>query len=346
MKITAKQYGKLPDGKNVQLFHAVNDKNLSFDIINYGGIITSLNVPDKNGKVEDVIIGFDNLEGFLYDTSYINALIGRVGNRVGNSRFELGGTLYKLAANEGEHHLHGGIKGFHKVLWDTEILNNSDEVGVILSYFSPDMEEGYPGNLKVQVKITLNNQNEIKLDYTATTDKITHVNLTHHGYFNLTGGKKDIRDHYLKLYAKRYTETDKSLISTGRILPVEGTDLDYTVSRKIGDRIDHAGGYDLNFVIDKKPHEMSLAAEVFDAVSGRVMEVYTTQPGVQLYTSNHFNGTVIGKIGRKHIQYFAFCLETQHFPDSPNKSKFPSTLLKPGENYHQTTIYKVYPKLD
>jgi aldose 1-epimerase len=346
MRIIAKPYGKLPDGRAVQLFHLTNDHNMSFDLINYGGIITSLNVPDRNGRVEDVIIGFDDLAGFLQDTSYINALIGRVGNRIGNSQFELEGKLYKLAANEGKNHLHGGINSFHKVLWDATPIEKSDEIGVKLTYFSKHMEEGYPGNLKVEVQMLLNNQNEIKILYTAKTDATTHVNLTHHGYFNLTGGKKDIRDHILKLYASRYTEADKALIATGRILPVKGTDLDYTSPIKIGARIDRTGGYDLNYVLDKKAGELALAAEVYDPESGRVMKAYTDQPGVQLYTSTHFNGSVTGKKGKKHIQYYAFCLETQHFPNSPNIPQFPSTVLKHGETYRQTTIYKFETRKD
>ena len=340
MKIISKPYGKLPDGRTVQLFQLTNDNHISCEIINYGGIVISLNVPDKNGKVEDVIIGFDTLSGFLQDTSYINALIGRVGNRIGNSRFELDGKLYKLPANEGKNHLHGGIKGFHKVLWDAESIDRAGEIGVKLTHYSKHMEVGYPGNLQVEVQMLLNNQNEIKIVYAAKTDATTHVNLTHHGYYNLSGGKRDIRDHVLKLYASQYTETDESQIATGRILPVKGTDLDYTIPVKIGERIDRTGGYDLNYVLDKKPGEISLAAEVYDAGSGRVMKVYTDQPGVQLYTSTHFNGTVIGKKGMKHIQYYAFCLEAQHYPDSPNKPQFPSTVLKPGGVYHQTTIYK------
>ena len=339
MKILSKPYGKLPDGRQVQKFQIASDNNMSVDIINFGGTITALNVPDRNGRTDDVIIGYDDLEGFLKD-SYINTLIGRVGNRIGNSQFELGGRLYKLAANEGKNHLHGGMKGFDKVLWDVHEVENKDEAGVKLTYFSPHLEEGYPGNLKVEAKILLNNQNEIKIEYTASTDAITHVNLTHHGYYNLTGGKRDIRDHVLTLNASNYTETDKALIATGNILPVKGTDFDFTKPVKIGERFNRTGGYDLNYVIDKKPGELALAAEVYDAASGRVMKAYTDQPGVQLYTSTHFNGTVVGKKGNKHIQYYAFCLETQHFPNSPNLPQFPSTVLKPGEVYHQTTVYK------
>ncbi len=346
MKIMTKPYGNLPDGRAVQLFHLSNDHNMSFDLINYGGIITSLNVPDKNGKVEDVIIGFDDLAGFLKDTSYINALIGRVGNRIGNSQFELGGKVYKLAANEGKNHLHGGINAFHRVLWDATPVEKKDEAGVKLTYFSKHMEEGYPGNLDVEVHITLNNHNEIKILYNAKSDAATHVNLTHHGYFNLTAGKRDIREHVLKLYASKYTETDQSLIATGRILPVKGTDLDYTSPVKIGARIDRTRGYDLNYVLDKKAGELALAAEMYDPESGRVMKAYTDQPGIQLYTSTHFNGTVTGKKGIKHIQYFAFCLETQHFPNSPNIPQFPSTVLKPGEKYSQTTIFKFETRKD
>jgi aldose 1-epimerase len=292
------------------------------------------------GVSGDVIIGFNGLEGFLKDSSYVNALIGRVGNRIGKARFTLEGKTYQLAANNGENHLHGGIFGFDKVLWAAEPFESASEAGVILSYFSPDMEEGYPGNLQVKVIISITNRDEIRLDYTATTDAITHVNLTHHGYFNLNGGKSDIRDHRLKINAARYTELDPFQIPTGRILQVEGTTFDFTTGRRIGERIDQTGGYDLNFVIDKKPGELALAAKASDEESGRVMEVYTTEPGVQLYTSNHFDGSVTGKNGSRHIKYYAFCLETQHFPDTPNQPYFPSTLLRPGETYRQTTLYR------
>ncbi len=346
MKIITKPFGKLPDGRTVQLFHLSNDHNMSVEVINYGGTVTSINVPDRNGKTEDVIIGFDDLAGFLQDTSYINALIGRVGNRIGNAQFELDGKLYKLNANEGKNQLHGGINGFHKVLWDAVPVEKSDEAGVVFSYQSRDMEEGYPGNLSVEVQMLLNNENEIRIVYHAKTDAATHVNLTHHGYFNLTGGKRDVRDHVLKLYASQYTETDQELIATGKILPVKGTDLDYTAPVKIGARIDRTKGYDLNYAIDKKAGELALAAEIYDPGSGRVMKTYTDQPGVQLYTATHFDGSVTGKKGARHIQYFAFCLETQHFPNSPNIPHFPSTVLRPGEKYDQTTVYRFETRKD
>jgi aldose 1-epimerase len=340
MKISTKPYGNLPDGRQVQLFQLTNDHNFSFELINYGGIITSIHAPDRNGVQEDVIIGFDDLSGFLQDTSYINSLIGRVGNRIGNSQFELNGKTYKLAANEGKNHLHGGIQAFHKVLWDAEPIDSEKETGVKLTYFSRHMEEGYPGNLVTEVKMLITNENEIKILYKATTDEPTHVNLTQHGYFNLNGGKTHILDHILKLYASNYTEVDAGLIATGRILPVKGTDFDFTVPEKIGARINRTGGYDLNYVIDKKPGEMALAAEMYEPHSGRIMKVYTDQPGVQLYTSTHFDGTVIGKKGNKHVQYYAFCLETQHFPNSPNIPQFPSTVLRPGEVYRQATTFR------
>jgi len=339
MKISSKPYGKLPDGRQVQLFKLTNDNEFSFELINYGGIITSILAPDKNGKLADVIIGFDDLSGFMQDTSYINALIGRVGNRIGNSRFELNGKLYTLAANEGKNHLHGGINAFHKVLWDAEPIDTADEKGVKLSYLSRHMEEGYPGNLFTEVKMLITNQNEIKILYKATTDEPTHINLTHHGYYNLNGGKTHILNHELRLYASNYTEVDPALIATGRILPVKGTDFDFTEPAKIGARISHTGGYDLNYVVDKKSGEMALAAEMYEPESGRLMKVVTDQPGIQLYTSTHFNGTVIGKKGQKHIQYYAFCFETQHYPNSPNIPQFPSTVLKPGDVYRQATTF-------
>jgi aldose 1-epimerase len=340
MRISTEPYGKLPDGRQVQLYKLTNDHGFSFSLINYGGRITSILAPDNSGKAEDVIIGFDGLPGFLQDTSYINALIGRYGNRIGNSQFELNGKAFKLTANEGKNQLHGGIEAFHKVLWDAEPIDTADETGVRLTFFSRNLEEGFPGNLITEVKMLITNQNEIKIIYNATTDQSTHVNLTHHGYFNLAGGKTHILDHVLKLYASKYTEVDPALIATGRILPVKGTDLDFTVPIKIGARISLTGGYDFNYVLDKKPGEMALAAEIYDPGSGRLMKVFTDQPGIQLYTSTHFNGTVTGKNGNKHIQYYAFCLETQHFPNSPNIPQFPSTVLNPGEVYHQATILK------
>jgi len=340
MKISSKPFGKLPDGRQVQLYTLTNDNHFSFEVINYGGIITSIMAPDKNGKAEDVIIGFDDLSGFLHDTSYINALIGRVGNRIGNSAFTLNGNLYKLAANEGNNHLHGGINAFHRVLWDSEPVETADETGIKLTYFSRHMEEGYPGNLVIEVKMLITNQNEIKILYKATTDESTHINLTHHGYFNLNGGKSNVLDHELKLYATHYTEVDSALIASGSILPVKGTDFDFTEPLKIGARIGRTGGYDLNYVIDKKPDEMAMAAEMFEPDSGRLMKVYTDQPGIQLYTATHFNGSVTGKKEKKHIQYYAFCFETQHFPNSPNIPHFPSTVLNPGDVYRQATTYK------
>ncbi|MBN2273869.1 MAG: galactose mutarotase [Bacteroidales bacterium] len=340
MQINTRPYGKMSDGRTVQLFRLQNDNNVSIELINYGGIITSLNVPGRDGRVEDVIIGFDDLSGFLNDTSFINALIGRYGNRIGNARFEIDGKLYPLTANEGKNQLHGGVNGFHKVLWDAETIEKPGETGVKLYYLSKHMEEGYPGNLQVEVQMLLNNQNELSIVYVAQTDATTHINLTHHGYFNLTGGKRDILDHVLKLNASNYTETDQSLIATGRILPVKGTDYDFTTPVKIGSRIDRTGGYDLNYVIDKEEGEIALAAEIYDPDSGRVMKTYTDQPGVQFYSSTHFDGTVKGKKGIKHVKYFAFCLETQHFPNSPNIPHFPSTLLSAGEAYRQTTVYK------
>lgn len=343
MKVKAESFGKLKNGKQADIITIENDNKSICKITNYGGIVTSWVIPDKNGNMIDIILGWDDLDSFVDDTSYLGAIIGRYGNRIANGVFVLDGIQYKLAANQAPNHLHGGNVGFNKVLWDYSLIDVPALKGVKLTYLCHDQEEGYPGNLNVEVTYILTNDNELKIDYKATTDKKTHVNLTNHAYFNLNGCKSDVLKHRLKIKADNYTPVDKTLIPTGEIKPVKGTNLDFTELIEIGKRIKKMdiGGYDHNFVLNKNAGVLELIAEVFEPQSGLKMDVFTTEPGVQLYTSIHFDGSMIGKGNIKYNKYFGFCLETQHFPDSPNKLQFPSTILNPWETYSQTTVYKV-----
>lgn len=348
MSIIQADFGTMPDGQRVSLYTLTNTQGAIARITNYGAIVTELWMPDKNGTLGDIVLGFDSLEGYLGDSPYFGCIVGRYGNRIGKGRFSLDGKSYTLAVNNGENHLHGGLKGFDKVVWKAEPVTDKDGVGLKLRYLSKDMEEGYPGNLDVTVVYTLTNANELRIDYTATTDKPTVCNLTHHGYFNLAGqGKGDILGHELMLNADRYTPVDDGLITTGEILPVAGTPMDFIKPTKIGSRIDadfeqlrFGGGYDHNWVLNKKGNEMSLAARVYEQTSGRVMEIWTNEPGVQFYAGNFLDGTLTGKGGKVYQYRYGFCLETQHYPDSPNKPNFPSTTLRPGQTYKTTTIHK------
>ncbi len=343
MKIYKKPFGKLDDGRQADLITIENDNGVICKITNFGGILTSWIVPDKNGKPIDIVLGWDHLEKFVADTSFLGAIIGRYGNRIAKGTFKLEGRDYQLAVNQPPNHLHGGIKGFNKMLWDYSIIDTPKQTGIKLKYLSHDMEEGYPGNLNVEVIYTLNNEGELKIEYTATTDKTTHVNLTNHAYFNLNGCKENILRHHLKLFADQYTPVDETLIPTGEIDTVKGTDLDFTEMTEIGSRIKNIdiGGYDHNYVLNKKPGILEKIAEVKDPDSGLKMDVFTTEPGVQFYAAINLDGSIVGKGNIRYDKYFAFCLETQHFPDSPNKPQFPSTILNPWETYSQTTIYKV-----
>jgi aldose 1-epimerase len=316
---------------------------------NYGGIVVSLRVPDKKGNLEDIALGFDDLKGYLANTPYFGAIIGRYGNRIANGKFTLDGREYTLARNNGPNSIHGGLKGFDKVVWQAESFQSPAGVGVILTYTSKDGEEGYPGNLNTKVTYTLTDKNEWIIDYEAVTDKATPVNLTEHTYFNLAGeGKGDVLGHILQLNASRFTPVDQNLIPNGELRQVKGTPLDFTQPTAIGARIDAdyeqlrlGHGYDHNFVIDRKDSGPVLAARVKEPTRGRVLEVYTTEPGVQLYTGNFLDGTITGKGGHVYKQRFGLCLETQHFPDSPNHPDFPTTILRPGQKYHSRTIYKM-----
>ena len=342
MFIKKESFGTTPTGREVFLFTLGNDKNVTLQITNYGGIVTSLKTPDRRGQLDDVVLGFASLKDYLQTHPYFGALIGRYGNRIANGRFVLNGLAYQFAQNDGPNSLHGGLAGFDKVVWEGTEIQNSKEVGLQLSYLSRDGEEGYPGNLKVVVQYLLNNDNEFTITYEAVTDKPTVLNLTNHSYFNLKGeGSGDILGHEIVIQASKYTAVNDKLIPTGVIRPVAGTPLDFTAPQPIGSRIDQiAGGYDHNYVLDQSGAKPSLAAKVSEPASGRVMEVYTTEPGIQFYTGNFLDGTLTGKAGRTYGKHAGFCLETQHFPDSPNQPGFPTTVLNPGETYRQTTIYK------
>ena len=342
MEIKKELFGKTGDGREVFLFTLSNHKNITMKIMTYGGIITSLLVPDAKGKTDDVVLGFNTLEEYFSEHPYFGALIGRYGNRIARGRFVLEGQEYGLAVNNGVNHLHGGLVGFDKVVWDAVEIRNDDEVGVKLTYFSRDGEEGYPGKLKTVVEYRLNDKNELSITYEATTDKPTVVNLTHHSYFNLRGESAgDILGHEMSINGDRYTAVDAGLIPTGEILPVKESPLDFTVFKKVGAEIGKVeGGYDHNFVLNKNADEFSLVARVREPESGRAMEVWTTEPGIQFYSGNFLDGTLKGKSGKSYQKHAGFCLETQHFPDSPNHAHFPSTRLNPGETYKQKTVYK------
>ena len=347
--VKKESFGTLSDGTSVDLYTITNAQGMEIRATNYGGIIVSLRVPDKKGNLDDIALGFDDLKGYLANTPYFGAIIGRYGNRIAKGKFTLDGKEYTLARNNGPNSIHGGLKGFNQVAWQAEPFQSPVGVGIILSYTSKDGEEGYPGNLKTKVTYTLTGKNEWIIDYEAVTDKATPVNLTEHTYFNLAGeGKGDVLGHILQLNASRFTPVDQSLIPTGELRPVKSTPLDFTQPTAIGARIDAdyeqlrlGRGYDHNFVIDRKDSDPVLAARVKEPTSGRVLEVYTTEPGVQLYTGNFLDGTITGKGGHVYKQRFGFCLETQHFPDSPNHPDFPTTILRPGRTYHSRTIYKM-----
>lgn len=342
MNVTSKPFGTAPGGKQADIYTLTNDKGVEVKITNYGGIVTSLKVPDRNGDFSDVVLGYDTLDEYVKDNSpYFGALVGRYGNRIAGGTFTLEGKQYTLARNNGPNHLHGGNKGFDKVLWDAQPVRRPGTVGVKLTYLSRDGEEGYPGNLSCEVVYELTGENELKINYRAVTDKTTVVNLTHHSYFNLAGHDSgDILSHELMINAGHYTPVDETLIPTGQIKTVDATPMDFRKPVAIGSRIDQVtGGYDHNYELDKAGGGLTLAARVREKSSGRVMEVWTTEPGIQFYSGNFLDGTQKGK-GVVYEKYAGFCLETQHFPDSPNRPQFPSVVLKPSQEYSQTTVYK------
>jgi len=347
-RVTKESFGKTSDGQNVDIYTLTNRRGAEVKITNYGGIITSLKVPDRNGKRDDIVLGFDNLDAYLKGSPYFGAIIGRYGNRIAKGRFTLNGHQYALAVNNGENHLHGGIKGFDKVVWTARPLKVPNGAALRLTYLSKDGEEGYPGNLSVRVIYTLTNANELKIEYWATTDKDTVVNLTSHSYFNLAGqGNGDILNHQLLINARRFTPTDAGSIPTGELKSVKGTPFDFTSAFRVGDRINDddqqlkfGKGYDHNFVLNGRMGTLRQAAVVYEATSGRSMEIWTTEPGIQFYSGNFLDGTLTGKDGKVYHQRYGFCLETQHFPDSPNHPSFPTTLLRRGQQYHTITIHK------
>lgn len=342
MNIKKELFGRSHDGTEVMLFTLCNDQQITVKMMTYGGAVTSIRVPDKTGNLADVVLGFDTLEKYLGHHPHFGVIVGRFANRIGAGRFSLDGTQYKVAVNNGPNHLHGGIVGFDKVIWQATEIQINDAVGVELAYLSRDGEEGYPGNLRTTVKYLLTAQNELVITYEAVADKTTIVNLTNHSYFNLSGeGAGDILGHQIMINADQYTAVDQGLIPTGELRPVAGSPLDFIAARTIGSRIaEMDNGYDHNYVLNKQSKALSLAARVYEPDSGRVMEVLTTQPGIQFYTANGLDGTITGKSDRSYGKYGAFCLETQHYPDSPNHLHFPTTRLEPGETYSETTIYK------
>ena len=341
-------FGKTSAGENVDLYTLRNAHGVEAKITNYGGILVSLKVPDRNGKFDDVVLGLNNLDDYLKGHPYFGALIGRYGNRIAKGRFTLNGVEYKLAVNNGENHLHGGIKGFDKVVWTGRDMKTNAGPAVVLSYLSKDGEEGYPGNLRVRVVYTLTNNDELKIDYSATTDKDTVINLTHHSYFNLAGeGNGDILNHRVTIVANRFVPTDAGSIPTGELRRVAGTPFDFLKPHAIGERINQddeqlkfGNGYDHTWVINGRAGTLRPAATAYEPTSGRVMQVWTTEPGMQFYTGNFLDGTLTGKAGKVYQRRFGFCFETQHFPDSPNHPTFPTTTLRKGATYKSTTIYR------
>jgi aldose 1-epimerase len=345
-QITRKSFGKTKDGTEVYIFTLRNEKSAEARISNYGGLVVSLKVPDRNGQLGDVVLGYDDLAGYLKETPYFGALIGRYGNRIARGKFTLDGEEYTLATNNYPNALHGGNKGFDKVVWEPTIWANLEGPALKLSYTSKDGEEGYPGNLKVTVIYTLTHDNALRVDYTATTDKDTVVNLTQHSYFNLAGSG-DILKHVVMMPADKFTPVDSTLIPTGELRPVDGTPFDFRTPTAIGARINQddeqlkfGKGYDHNWVFNKAVGQLTLMARVTESTSGRALEVYSTEPGLQFYSGNFLDGTLKGKGGWVYQFRDGFCMEPQHFPDSPNKPQFPSVVLKPGQTYRNTIIYK------
>ena len=342
-------FGKTEDGQAVDLYTLSNKNGLEAAITNFGGIVVSLKVPDRSGKVDDVVLGYDQLDGYLTNKAFFGAIVGRYANRIAHGKFALNGTTSNIPKNDGDNALHGGLKGFNKRLWTAKDVSGAHGQALELTYLSKDGEEGFPGNLNAKVVYTLTDQNELRIDYSATTDKDTVINLTNHSYFNLAGqGNGDILDHELLIHADRFTPVDATLIPTGELKPVKGTPFDFTKATAIGGRINQddeqlkvGKGYDHNWVLNSGGKgAVSVAAEAYEPKTGRVLQVLTDQPGVQFYSGNFLDGTIQGKGGKVYNLRNGFCLETQHFPDSPNHPKFPSTVLKPGQKYKTTTVFK------
>lgn len=346
--IEKKLFGRLNDGTEVYEFTLINPGGMRVRIINYGAIVMSIEVPDRNGKLGDVILGYDDLEGYINDNSYQGAIVGRYGNRIAKGKFMLEGVEFQVTVNDGENHLHGGRKGFFKSVWNAEPIESETDPALKLIYFSPDGEEGYPGNINIEVIYTITADNGLKIEYTGTTDKITILNPTHHSYFNLTADPKiTILDHELMINADKITEVGAGLIPTGKLVDVKNTPMDFRAPTKIGARInaDDAQlklgfGYDHNWVLNDYDKQIKKAVSLYEPSTGRLMEILTDQPGMQFYSGNFLDGTIKGKNGISYRYRTGLCLEAQLFPDSPNKPDFPSATLKPVEKYSQTTIYK------
>ncbi|WP_445223486.1 aldose epimerase family protein [Catalinimonas locisalis] len=345
--IPKESFGTGPNGEAVDIYTLTNQDGMEAKITNYGGIVTSLKVKDADGNLDDVVLGFDNLQAYVDNNPYFGALVGRYGNRIAKGKFTIDGTTYQLDTNNMGNHLHGGLKGFDKVVWSAESQQSEDGQQLVLTYTSPDGDQGYPGKLETKVTYTLTNDNVLRIEYEATTDKKTVVNLTNHSYFNLTGDPtQTVLNHEVMINADQFIPVDETLIPTGELAAVAGTPFDFSELKPIGQQIDedsneqikYGMGYDHCWVLDKEG--MGLAARVHEPTTGRVMEVYTTEPGVQFYTGNFLNGSVTGKEGITYAKRTAFCLETEHFPDSPNQPNFPSVELAPGETYSTTTEYR------
>jgi aldose 1-epimerase len=347
-RVSRAAYGRMPDGVPVDGYTLRNAKGTTMQVITYGAIITLLRTADARGNFNDIVLGFDSLEGYLHDPPYFGAVVGRYANRIAGGRFTLDGHEYQLPVNNGPNSLHGGTRGFDKVVWRAESFENDSSSGVVLSFTSPDGDMGYPGRLDVRVSYTLTDSNELLVDYYATTDKATPINLSQHSYFNLAGdAARDILGHQLQLAASRYTPVDSTLIPTGELAPVEGSPFDFRTLTPIGARIGESHqqltfgiGYDHNFVLDRESNGLIHAAQVVEPESGRVLDIFTDQPGIQFYSGNFLDGTITGKRGRVYQHRYGFCLETQHFPDSPNHPAFPSTILRPGEPYETRTVFR------
>jgi aldose 1-epimerase len=343
--MTKQDFGKLPDGTPVELYTLTNKNGAEARIMTYGATVVSLKVPGRDGRAADVVLGYDSLDGYVKRGNYFGCIVGRYGNRIGEAHFSLDGNEYQLAKNDGPNTLHGGTRGFDKYVWQAQEAGSQS---LALSMLSPDGDEGYPGALSVSVTYSLTDQNELRIDYSGTTDKPTVVNLTNHSYFNLAGqGEGDVLGHVVTILASRFTPVSATLIPTGELRPVAGTPFDFRKPEVIGARIGnddqqlkYGNGYDHNWVLDRSGSGPSLAARAEDPGTGRVLEVYTTEPAMQLYTGNFLDGTITGKAGKVYGCRGAFCMETQHYPDAPNQPEFPSTTLRPGERYQTTTIYK------
>lgn len=348
MSITKRFFGKTKEGIDVDIFTLKNSKGMITEITNYGGIIVKVLVPDKEEKSEDVTLGFDKLESYIEGHPYFGALVGRHANRIENAEFELNGVQYKVAVNNGKNHLHGGLNGFDKVVWDAEITSRDGNECLELTYRSKDGEENYPGNLDVKVTYTLTEDNALYIDYFAVSDKDTVVNLTNHAYFNLAGqGSGDVLNHYLMINADKFTAINDECVPTGEIREVKGTPMDFTESTKVGNGINssdeqiiNGGGYDHNWILNTDGKITEKAAELYEATSGRAMEVYTTKPGIQVYSGNFLDGSIIGKGGAVYGKRGGLCLETQYFPNALKHKHFPSPILKAGQAYKHTTVYK------